>query len=155
MDDSTQLNRGVEERKNNEEYIIDLTDIVEKGPDFIDKAPDKESFSTGETGNDEIIELTSMVEDDSDRYEIDVLSMSNDSPDIETEESSSVESESIKPYNDVLVDHPQLTEQQLETVLEKIIKEKFSQKIETTIFQVVEKVVAKEIADIKKTMAEL
>ena len=126
MNDSTQLNKGVEERENNEEYIIDLTDIVEKGPDFIDKAPDKESFSNGETGNDEIIELTGMVEDDSNGYEID----------------------------DVSIDHPQLTEQQLETVLEKIIKEKFSQKIEPIIFQVVEKVVAKEIADIKKTMAE-
>ncbi len=124
MDDTTQLNRGVEEREHNEEYIIDLTDIVEKGPAFIDKTPDKESLSNGETSNDEIIELTSLTEDDSHKDKIDV------------------------PIN-----NPQLTDQQLETVLEKIIKEKFSQKIETTIFQVVEKVVEKEIADIKKSIA--
>ena len=148
MNDSTQLNIGIEGKENNEEDIIDLTDIVEKGPDFIDKAPDKESFSNGETSNENIIELTNMVEDhsdkDNDKDDIDQLNMSNDLQGInETEELSLAESESMKPYNDVSVDNLQITEQQLETVLEKIIKEKFSQKIETIIFQVVEKVVAK------------
>ena len=155
MEDSTQLNRDVEESKNNEECIIDLTDIVEKGPDFIDKAPDKESFSNGVTSNEEIIELTSMVEDDPDKDDIDVLNMDNGSLGIETEELDMVEpAESIQPCNTASVEPPQPTEQQLETVLEKIIKEKFSQKIETIIFQVVEKVVVKEIADIKKSIAE-
>ena len=158
MDDSTGINKEMAGKGKKEKKIIDLTDIVEKGPGFINKDLDKKSYSNEEIDNDDIIELTSTVEDDSDNSsDNDLISNIDDLSNVvedDAEFSGLIDNDSFDYDSKSSHGNPQLTEQQIEIVLEKIINEKFSQKIETIILQVVEKVVAKEIADIKKTMAE-
>ncbi len=48
----------------------------------------------------------------------------------------------------------EFTDKQLESILEKIIREKFSEKIESLLFQTVEKIVKEEIANIKTKLGE-
>ncbi len=152
MDDSIELNVDIQVSEKNEENILILTDIVEKGPEFIDKSLDQELYANGETGS-EIIELNSTIEDDSKKNSLsnpDLLNISLDSPGMDNDTSTPTEPAHI----DNTAGNPEFTDHQLKAVLEKIIEEKFSQRIDAILFQVVEKVVAKEIAEIKKAMAE-
>ncbi len=59
-----------------------------------------------------------------------------------------------KSESEKTVPVPEFTDQQLENALAKVIREEFSHKIEPILFQVVEKIVAEEIANIKKKLNE-
>ena len=96
--------------------------------------------------DDEIIELTQVVGQDS--------SMETDQEVIELTE--------IEPDVDMAIEDPEpqgakldwkigdITQDQLEAALERIIEKKFSKTIEKILFEVMEKVIHNEIRDIKK-----
>lgn len=130
--------------------IIELTDIVEK-----EIAP-----STQE----DIIELTDIIGDDTANLDLDSVkaesfkSEENLEPEEDTSFIEKAEPKMEDPINeeqleldvDAAPDMPfNVTQEQLEAALERVIEKKFADKIEALLFESMEKVIKKEIVEIK------
>lgn len=128
--------------------------------------------------DDNIIELTDIVEEENTDFDLDIIEEDTDFDlDIvkeeidEGEESFDLEDETYfteedefeidEPIDDMSVDHDQenaspqdltLSPEQFEAALEKVIEKKFADKIETIMFKVMEKVIEKEITRIKESL---
>ena len=135
-----------------DEDIIELTDIVDEG---IDNTVDDE----------QVIELTDIIEEESHDLNLDIVKEEIG----ESEEAFDLEDESlIDDELEIEIDDPgvdeslpedkhetdlppgfDLSPEMLETALERVVEKKFADKIETILFEVMEKVIEKEIKEIK------
>ncbi len=99
------------------------------------------------TGQDEqIIELTDIVDD------VDAVS-EDEMSDNDIIELTDIDAPSdALVVEDVLPDGLAVSRQQLEAALERIIEKKFSQKIEAILFDVMERVISKEITEIRENL---
>ena len=133
----------ISEEKTDEE-IVELTDIVDEGKDpstqddiieLTDIADVEKSSSTQE----DIIELTDIVEDQSA-----VLDLEMNYPLDEV------------PVESVAVTEPgmelSVSQEQLETALERVIEKRFADKIDILLIEGMEKVIKKEINQIKERL---
>ncbi len=109
----------------NDDEIIELTDLA--------------SDESSEGENQEIIELTEVDtgEDVSDPIDA-PLTLEDDISDL-----------GIGDDADKEVDLPEVSQDAFEAALERVIEKKFSESIEKILFEVMEKVIQREIADIK------
>ncbi len=99
------------------------------------------------TGQDEqIIELTDIV-DDVDAVSEDEMS---DNDIIELTDIDAASDALV--VEDVLPDGYAVSQEQLEAALERIIEKKFSQKIEAILFDVMERVISREITEIRENL---
>ncbi|NOX33232.1 MAG: hypothetical protein GXP56_05775 [Deltaproteobacteria bacterium] len=85
--------------------------------------------------DEEIIELTDIVEDESHDLDLDIVKEEH----FEEELVESVQDLSVSP-------------EVLEAALERVIEKKFADKIEAILFEVMEKVIGKEIGEIKESL---
>jgi len=89
--------------------------------------------------DDGIIELTQVVDEDSyDEPDQDIIELTDVNTQIEETKESDLEST--------------ITREQVDAALERVIEKKFAVKIEKILFEVMEKVLEKEIADIRKRL---
>ena len=116
--------------QDNNDDIIELTQVV------ADASPE-------DTGA-EIIELTEVAADDRELPETDLPGQGD--LDMAATESLDDSREQGGPTM------PEISREELEAALERVIERKFSQTIETVLFEVMEKVLKKEIADIKQAL---
>ena len=73
--------------------------------------------------------------------------MEDDTADITADEPET------EPYSDKVVsDNFNIDQEQIEAILERIIEEKFAGKIESILFEVIEKVIEKQIVEIKENL---
>ena len=96
--------------------------------------------------DDQIIELTDIVDDvdpvsDDEMPDDDIIELI----DIDTAPHDS-DGHKIKP------DEPAVTQQQVEAALERIIEKKFSEKIDVILFDVMERVISREIREIRENL---
>lgn len=127
-----------------EEEILELTDIVMDAP------------VSGE--DNDIIDLTDIVNDKGMDLNPDIEKVETESSDIEDFDTDFEPEE--KPITAPVMNHDDerapnvtnLTSEQIETALEKIIEKQFADKIETLLFQVMEKVIEREIAGIRESL---
>lgn len=108
----------------NEDDIIELTQVAEDG------TPEEDQ---------EILELTQMVEDQEEMPE-DESVVPGELPGMESD---------AGPSEQALPDLSGLTVEQLDAAIERVVEKKFSRQIEKILFEVTEKVIKKEIVDIK------
>ena len=112
--------------------------------------------------NDDIIELTQVADDqtpDEDQEILELTQVVEDQDDMPVPENGSAipgelpEMESaaaaVAPAED-LSDLSGLTMEQLDAAIERVVEKKFSRQIENILFEVTEKVIKKEIAEIKE-----
>lgn len=97
--------------------------------------------ANGDASGEEIIELTDMVMDEPDFFAEDKIIeltdiVKNEGTDLNPEFSSSFD----------------LTLEQLEAALEKVIEKQFADKIQAILFQVVERVIEREITGIRESL---
>ncbi|MEH0022254.1 MAG: hypothetical protein V6Z89_21555 [Desulfobacter sp.] len=116
--------------QDNNDDIIELTQVV------ADASPE-------DTGA-EIIELTEVAADDRVLPETDLPGQGD--LDMTVTESPDDSREQGGPTM------PEISREELEAALERVIERKFSQTIETVLFEVMEKVLKKEITDIKQAL---
>jgi hypothetical protein len=115
-----------------EDNIIELTDIVKK--EDTDFNPD--------VAREEGIEVEEDLELDNEVFADKGLELEISDKDIPVEQEKN-----ILPDRDLSV-----TQEQMEAALERVIEKKFADKIETILFEVMEKVIEKEIAEIKESL---
>ncbi len=106
--------------------------------------------------DDDIIELTDVVTEDSSQEDQEIIELTQVAPDPEETipDASSIPEESImeepvSPLPEKEPASPSLDRETFEAVLEKIIEKKFSETIEKILFEVMERVIKREIEDIK------
>ena len=136
-----------------QEDIIELTDIVDK-----EKAPSTQ---------DDIIELTDIVGDDNAVFDMDSIKaegltseenfeLEDDTSIIEGTEPKMEDPVNEEPLESDVVAAPDMqfsvTQEQLEAALERVIEKKFADKIQFLLFEGMEKVIKKEIIEIKKRL---
>ncbi|MFO7911098.1 MAG: hypothetical protein R6V15_02955 [Desulfotignum sp.] len=99
------------------------------------------------TGQDEqIIELTDIV-DDMDAVSEDAV------PDDDIIELTDIDPVTEGPgVEEVLPDNAAISQQQIEAALERVIEKKFSEKIDIILFDVMERVISKEIKEIRENL---
>ncbi len=99
------------------------------------------------TGQDEqIIELTDMV-DNMDAGSEDAV------PDDDIIELTDIDAVTDEPgVEEVLPDNAAISQQQMEAALERVIEKKFSEKIDIILFDVMERVISKEIKEIRENL---
>ena len=131
--------------------IIELMDIVNDDPEDISE--------------DNIIELTDIVKKEDTDFNPDVAREEG----IEVEEDLELDNEvfadkglelemfdkdiPVEQEKNILSDRDlSVTQEQMEAALERVIEKKFADKIETILFEVMEKVIEKEIAEIKESL---
>ncbi len=136
-----------------QEDVIELTDIVEEKTTNLDLDIVKEvGFEVDETPEQEedisfeeipFDEVTEMEDETSfeEGLELEI--------DDSTDDDSPEPEELTVPSGDLSV-----SQEQVEAVLERIIEKKFAGKIETILFEVMERVIQKEIIEIKKSLQE-
>lgn len=95
--------------------------------------------------DDDIIELTDVVADESSRNDEDVIELTQESHDGEGLPGNGISLSQKDGENNIA----SLEQGDLEAVLEKLIEKKFSEIIEKILFEVTEKVIKREIEDIK------
>ncbi|NWH05065.1 hypothetical protein [Desulfobacter latus] len=95
--------------------------------------------------DDDIIELTEVFTEESSPKDQDLIELTQEPPDSEALLSEDI-SLARKDGEDIM---PSLDRGELEAVLEKVIEKKFSGIIEKILFEVMEKVIKREIEDIK------
>jgi|SRR6056297_161309 len=95
--------------------------------------------------DDDIIELTEVFTEESSPQDQDVIELTQEAPDSEALLSEDV-SLAREDGENIM---PSLDRGDLEAVLEKVIEKKFSGIIEKILFEVMEKVINREIEDIK------
>ncbi|MCA1787228.1 MAG: hypothetical protein LC657_14745 [Desulfobacteraceae bacterium] len=96
--------------------------------------------------DEQIIELTDIVDD------VDAVSEDQMSDDGILELTDIDAASDALVGEDVLPDGAAVSQQQLEAALERIIEKKFSQKIEAILFDVMERVISKEITEIRENL---
>jgi len=94
---------------------------------------------------DDVIELTEVVTEESSPKDQEIIELTQEAPDPETLLSDDVSFPSKEGENIM----PSLDRADIEALLEKIIEKKFSATIEKILFEVMEKVIKREIEDIK------
>ncbi len=113
-----------------EDYIIELTDII--------------NDDSKQTTEEDLIELTDVVKEESFEEE-ENLELEVDEPDddllIEPEEA-----------NDESFQDMDVSQEQVEAVLERVIEKKFADKIDSILFEVMERIIKKEIIEIKESL---
>ena len=95
--------------------------------------------------NDDIIELTDVVAGSSEEENQEVIELTQ----IHTEDT---EQALVSPKDPVEATEARVLREDFEAALERVIEKKFSESIETILFEVTEKVVQKEITDIKAAL---
>ncbi len=144
MSDLTDWDDDILSEDETDNGIIELTDIAEDDPDN----------EVDET----IIELTDIAEEDDSGLSLDITT--EDEVEIEEEfEGLELDLETQSPVEDVSdeietesVQDLSVTQEQLEAALERVIEKKFADKIEPILFEKMEKVIEREIADIKESL---
>jgi hypothetical protein len=160
MSDLTDWDDDILDKEGTDEGIIELTSIVE---DDLENEVDDET----------IIELTDIAEEDApglgldittddyleleDQVEIEDQIKVEDQVEVEKEfDGLELETESLGEdvSNEIEVAAIQnlITQEQVEAALERVIENKFADKIEAILFEKMEKVIEREIADIKESL---
>ena len=136
-----------------QEDIIELTDIVDK-----EKAPSTQ---------DDIIELTDIIGDENAVLDMDSkktegfeaeenLELEDDTSYIEAPELKMEDPVNEEPLESDVAVAPgmqfNVTQEQLEAALERVIEKKYADKIEVLLFESMEKVIKKEIVEIKERL---
>lgn len=125
--------------------------------------------------DEDIIELTDLAEDNAGEGDNkdDIIELTDVEPDVEPEPVLELEPEQVQAPEPSIVlpgllpdgapetenrsegknkDLPEVTMDQVEAALERVIEKKFSEKIESILFDVMEKVVTEEIKEIKQNL---
>ena len=175
MTDLTDWDDDILSEAEADDGIIDLMDIVDKDPEdvsddsFIELTDvvKEENIDLTVEADDDVIELTDVAEEDSiegdlgianqespefdEDLELDGGVSDDEGLDLESKDSSEIilaESvDSPVPFSDLNVDQAQI-----EAAFERVIEKKFADKIETILFAVMEKVIEKEITEIKENL---
>jgi len=171
MTDLTDWDDDILSEAETDDGIIDLMEVVDKDSesanedDFIELTEVVKEENTDV--EDDIIELTDAAEEDSTDFDLGVATQERQEIDEDLEldagvsgdESLEFESEdhteeiiaesvdSPVPFSDLKVEP-----EQIEAALERVIEKKFADKIETILFAVMEKVIDKEITEIKESL---
>ena len=95
--------------------------------------------------DDDVIELTEVVTEESSLKDQEIIELTQEAPDPEALLSDDVSSP-LKEGGNIM---PSPDRADMEAALEKIIEKKFSATIEKILFEVMEKVIKREIEDIK------
>jgi hypothetical protein len=109
----------------------------------------------GEDETDEgIIELTSIVENEVDDETIIELTdiVEEDAPGLSIEITTEDQIEVEEKIEVAAIPDLSVTQEQVEAALERVIEKKFADKIEAILFEKMEKVIEREIADIKNRL---
>ncbi len=109
--------------------IIELTDVVEDGEDMEQTLSD-DIFSDDEMPDENLVELTDV----------------DDFNEIEDIEKAVAAGEISAP------DEISVSDEKIETALERVIEKKFAEKIEPLLFETMERVILQEIQKIKTTL---
>jgi len=117
----------------NDDDIIELTQVAD------DKRPDDDQ---------DVLELTQVVEDQDSVIELEDESIVT--TELPQMDSDAVESSPEKSSDQVQPDLSGMSMEQLEAAIERVVEKKFSRQIEKILFEITEKVIKKEIADIKE-----
>ncbi len=139
--------------------IIELTDIVDKDSDI---------------STDDVMELTDIAEDENISLDPDIEDeLPHDIIEMEVEESETEESETEEfetdefetdefetedveqtedDFNKAAIQDLDIDQEQIESVLERVIEKKFYGKIENILFEVMENVIEKQIIEIKESL---
>ena len=133
-------NDGANDDESGEE-IIELTDIVMDEPDS--------------GAEDSIIELTDIVKNEGTDLNLDIVRMETGAGTKDFDLGLELEEKADTFQRDQRFDPESpfaLTLEQVEAALEKVIEKQFADKIQTILFQVVEKVIEKEITEIRESL---
>ncbi len=117
----------------NDDDIIELTQVVD------DKRPDDDQ---------DVLELTQVVKDQDSVIELEDESIVT--MELPQMDSDAVEISPEKSFDQVQPDLSGMSMEQLEAAIERVVEKKFSRQIEKILFEITEKVIKKEIADIKE-----
>lgn len=141
-----------EKTKQDDDSIIELTEVVEDGEDVEDTLSD-DILSENEILDDSPFELTDMDDFSDADMDFEETGMENPAGDISSEEPS-VSEETFVFGETSDVDEIPVSEKQIEAALERVIEKKFAEKIEPLIFDTVERVILQEIKKIKAALLE-
>ena len=98
--------------------------------------------------DDDVIELTDIVEDDADAGDDGMIELT----DIVEDDGDMSEPAETPVLAQAAAAAPEIRMEDLEAALERVIEAKFSDKIESILFEVMERVIEKEIAQIKESL---
>ena len=133
-------NDGANDDESGEE-IIELTDIVMDEPDS--------------GAEDSIIELTDIVKNEGTDLNLDIVRMETGAGTKDFDLGLELEEKADTFQRDQRFDPESpfaLTLEQVEAALEKVIEKQFADKIQTILFQVVERVIEREITEIRESL---
>ena len=151
--------------KKQDDSIIELTDVVEDGQDA-EKVLSEDILSDVEISGDSTIEFTDLddfndleMDSELDVQEIEMEDLPQDEPfrnELSEDESFSEETITVGPTADSgdmsVSDQIFVSDEQIESALERVIEKKFAEKIEPLIFETMERVILQEIQKIKTTL---
>lgn len=153
MTDLTDWDDDISGEDNKEDTIIELADIVKEDDNV--------------SALEDVIELIDIVEDGGSDLDLDIVKEDNlqdklsfdQELELEIDGPDSIEPDLIKPDEfiepgaiaevEVDVQDFSVSQEQLEAALERVIEKKFADKIENILFEVMEKVIEKEITEIR------
>ena len=125
-----------EQPDDTEDEIIELTDIISIGPGYEEK---------------ESIELTELVERTDRDSDSDIIPEDLRENEDEPELFFDYKDKYLK-YEENKTDFTGVTQEELEAALEKVIEKQYTDKIEGFVLQTVEKVIEKEISELKESL---
>ena len=125
-----------EQPDDTEDEIIELTDIISIGPGYEEK---------------ESIELTELVERTDRDSDSDIIPEDLRESEDEPELFFDYKDKYLK-YEENKTDFTGVTQEELEAALEKVIEKQYTDKIEGFVLQTVEKVIEKEISELKESL---
>jgi hypothetical protein len=141
-----------EKAKQDDDSIIELTEVVEDGEDVEDTLSD-DILSENEILDDSPFELTDMDDFSDADMDFEEAGMENPAGDMLSKEAS-VSEETFDFGETSDADEISVSEKQIEAALERVIEKKFAEKIEPLIFDTVERVILQEIKKIKAALLE-
>ena len=141
-----------EKAKQDDDSIIELTEVVEDGEDVEDTLSD-DILSENEILDYSPFELTDMDDFSDADMDFEEARMENPARDMLSKEAS-VSEETFDFGETSDTDEIPVSEKQIEAALERVIEKKFAEKIEPLIFDTVERVILQEIKKIKTALLE-
>lgn len=133
-----------------QEEIIELTDIAEEAEEPIIELTDVVSPAEPPADTEEILELTDILQEGGDESPAQMIVDVIEPPDDDIADTLGVDLESgLEPP-----EPPLLASEQIEAVLERIVREKLSEKIDALLVKVIEKEVSKEVERIRKLLMD-
>ena len=140
-----------------DDYIIELTDIInEDSGDAIEEEVielmDIVTDDSGDATEEAVTELTDIIEDETIDFDLDIETEESDEG-LEFKVDDSAGYDSLEPEElTESLGALSVTQEQIEAALERVIEKKFTDKIEIILFEVMEKVIEKEIVEIRESL---